>query len=439
MAVDCLSDEGRIIRQLIPLATMSSSGFEALCGLLAVEEAENGQFLFRRGDVNTDLFYLLKGSVSLQIDALKIETIKAGSDSSRFPLAHQIPRKVNGVANSRIRFLRLNADMMKFAQDAPYEESTSIMIDDELVENDDWMTTLLKSPIFRVLPPANLQKILMSMEEINVNAGSVIISQGDDGDYYYIIKKGRCLISRKPAPNAKEIKLGQLSGQDSFGEDALISGQPRNVTITAISDVSLLRLAKDKFISLIKLPVLKYISYPEVQDMLSKGAKLIDVREPDDFKKSHLPESINVPYFSLRMQLKTLNRLRPVVVVCRNGKISETVAFVLIRHKFNALVLQGGIEALSEGQLIATIPYHVDESLEIIGNYSETYEEASALHFSEEMPSHDEIQHLHQLIHDLRMRYNNVQAEKNALEHKYSTLAKHVEALEAKLKTFNKG
>jgi len=442
MAVDSLSEEGRVIRQLLPLATLPINNFEELCGRLVVQEAESGQYLFRRGDDNPDLFYLLKGSVNLQIDTLKIETINAGSDSARFALAHQIPRKVNVIANGRIRFLRLNADMMKFAQDIPqdvhYEESESFMIVDESAENDDWMTTLLRSPIFRVLPPANLQKILMSLQEIRFKAGEIVIAQGEPGDFYYIIKKGQCLVSRKPAPNAKEIRLGQLSDLDAFGEDALISGQPRNVTITALSDVSLLRLGKEQFVTLIKQPALKYISYPEAQELIFGGAELIDVREPDEYQKHHLPHSINVPFFSLRMQLKTLNRQHPVIVVCRDGKTSETASFILLRHRFNALVLLGGMDAVSADLLNVPASFQIDDGVET-GNFRESGAEAITQTITEEIPVPDDARSQLQLIQKLKSHCGILEADKKALEQRCLALAKQVAALKAELKAARNG
>ena len=399
-----------------------------------VEDADDGQYLFKSGDINPDLFYLLKGSVNLQLETLKIETIKAGSESARFALAHQIPRKVNVIASGRIRFLRLNADMMKSIQSIPYEESESNMIDDELEENDDWMTTLLKSPIFRMLPPANLQKILMSLQEIRFKAGEIIINQGDQGDCYYIIKKGQCLISRKPAPNAKEIRLGQLTDLDAFGEDALISGQPRNVTITAATDVSLLRLGKEQFLSLIKQPTMKYIGYPEAQELIAAGAELIDVREPDEYRKHHLPHSVNVPFFSLRMQLKTINRQNPIVVVCKDGKTSETASFILLRHKFNALVLQGGMDCLSQDLLKAPASFTIDDGIEI-GNYTGKANygiETSPLPAAPTIQ--DDAQQMRQIIQNLKSRCTALEAEKKALEQQCATLATQVQSLKAELK-----
>ncbi len=212
---------------------------------------------------------------------------------------------------------------------------------------DDWMTSLLRSPIFQRLPPVNLQKILMALEDVHFKKGEVILVQGSEGDYFYLIKHGECLLARKPSPKAKEIKLAQMSTGDTFGEDALISGAGRSLTVTALTDISLLRLDMQLFLSLIKEPSLKFVNYIEMQEAMRQGAVLLDVRTPDEYVGGHLDGSINEPFFSLRMQLKTLNREKPYIVVCDNGKTSETAAFVLLNKKFEVTVLKGGMASIA--------------------------------------------------------------------------------------------
>ncbi|MGZ5012952.1 MAG: cyclic nucleotide-binding domain-containing protein [Methylobacter sp.] len=304
--------------------------------------------MFKKGDISPELVYLITGEVTLQAAGLVVEVIAANSDSAKFALAHQIPRKIDAVANGRVRFLRLNADIVNNPLSLAYKEDNSYMVIDETEgDSNDWMTALLRSPIFQRLPPANLQKILMTLEAVHFKTGDTIIEQGSVGDYYYLIKNGQCLLTRKPTPNAKEIKLAQLSNGDTFGEDALLSGAPRNVTITALTDIVLLRLDKQQFVSLIKEPSLKFVDYEGVQEAIKKGAVLLDVRAPDEYENHHLEGSINAPFFSLRMQLKTLSPEKPVVVVCQDGKVSEAAAFLLLRNKIDAMILRNGMESLA--------------------------------------------------------------------------------------------
>ncbi|MGR8930657.1 MAG: cyclic nucleotide-binding domain-containing protein [Gammaproteobacteria bacterium] len=437
MAVDINSEEARIIRQLIPLSNLPYNQFVSLCDSLQIETAEQGEVLFGRGDDDSALYFLVDGSIDLKTEAFVVETIKAGSDSARFAIAHQIPRKIDAVATSKIHFLRLNAAMIKAEHETPYQEIESTMMVDEPGDEEDWMTMLLRSPIFRSLPPANLQRILISLEEAEFPAGETIIRQGDAGDYYYIIKKGKVLISRKPSANAREIKLAQLGDMDTFGEDSLISGEPRNVSVTALTEVTVLRLGKENFINLIKKPTLKYIGSDELQGYVNSGAELIDVREPDEFRKHHLPHSVNVPFFSLRMHLKTLDRRRPVVVVCRDGRASESAAFILQRFKFDALVLKGGMAGV---KLIRTeseskpASFAIDDGTET-SNLVEVTSELASQEVGED--SHEalpeEASDLTELVLQLKAKCAALEAEKMTLELKCASLVRQLEKLKAEL------
>jgi len=377
MAVDVNSEDGVLIRQLIPLATLPHIQFIDLCAAITVEKTLDG-LLFKKGDVDNRLVYLLSGEVSLQAQGLVVETITSSSVAAKFALAHQIPRKIDAMARGWVRFLKLDAQFAHIQFDTVYPEDNDYMVIEEPEDDpDDWMTALLRSPIFQRLPPANLQKILMGLETVNFHPGEIIVEQGGVGDYYYLIKSGHCLLTRKPSPNAKEIKLAQLGKGDTFGEDALLSDVPRNVTVTAMTEVILFRLNKAQFVSLIKEPSLKFASYNEVQDLLSRGAILLDVRSQDEYDVWHLDGSINAPFFTLRMQVKTLSRDKPVVVVCANGKVSEAAAFLLLRNKIKAIILHGGMENIApelkithQAQILRATPeaalFKIDDGVETL-------------------------------------------------------------------------
>jgi rhodanese-related sulfurtransferase len=437
MPVDIHSEEGKMIRQLIPLSTISANQFESLCTKITVEVAEASTFLFKTSDSETDLIYLIDGSITLQSSELKIETIQSGTESSRFALAHQIPRKIDALTNTSVRFLRLNTSIIDTLPRNSFEEEENnyMVIDEPENENDaDWMTTLLKSPIFRALPPANLQKIIIGLEEVSFEKGELIIKQGDPGDFYYLIKKGHCLISRKPSANAKDIKLAQLRTQDTFGEDSLISGEPRNVSITALTDISLLRLSKEKFISLIKKPSIKYIPHSEIAAKLGSGAFLLDVRTPDEYKKHHLPNSINEPFFSLRMQIKTFDRKKDILVICANGKTSEAATFLLLRHKLNAFVVESGMEQASHEDIYSSTS---DDNNDLEKTTApEVAAPATTKIPADEESSQDSQNHENQ---ELKLMLKQLTEEKEELEKKYRILYKQSEKLKAVLDTLQIG
>jgi CRP-like cAMP-binding protein len=353
MSLAVTEKDAQEIRRLIPLNILSTDRFEALCSDLQIEEAARGGLLFNQGDAKNEFVYVLSGIVSLQAGGMEMEVVRGGTEAARFALAHQLPRKVSAIAKDRVHFIRVDTAYVNQPADRPsgggvatYEVSD---LPDEAAE--DWMTTLLKSPIFQRLPPANLQNMLGLLEEVPVEAGQEIIHQDEPGDYYYVIKRGRCALTRKPSPNAKEIKLGELKTSDTFGEDALISEQPRNVTVSMMTEGVLLRLGKADFLKLVKDPVIAYVNWANAQALLQQGAKCIDVRTLDQFERFHIPDAFNIPFFRLRMELASLDRRRKYILVCENGRISEAAAFQLLRFSFEAYVLKGGMESVPREQL----------------------------------------------------------------------------------------
>jgi len=352
MAVDPNSPEGQNLRKFFPLATIPAQQFNLLCAEISVSEIPKGSFLFTRHDSTEAFIYLIGGSVSLEAGTLKVETINADSDSAKFALAHQFPRKISARAISNVRYISLNLDAFE-QKEVKYEEKESVyMIDNEGSEKEadnkgDWMSVLLKSPIFQRLPAMNLQQVLMSLQEVKLEKGDVLFHQGDAGDYYYLVREGRCTLSRKASERAKEIILTELGENETFGEDSLLSGAPRSMTITAATDMVLSRIDKERFINLIKKPALKYITYPELLHEQAKDITplILDIRPVNEYNEAHIEGSRNIPFFSLRMHIKDLKKeTKKVIIICADGTLSEAAAFSLIKNKIDAVILKGGMQ-----------------------------------------------------------------------------------------------
>ena len=454
MAIDPKSEDGVAVRKLTPFNTIPGRYFETLCDEMTVEHARQGTVLFNRGEETTDLFYLVSGDVELQSDEFVVETISAGIGSARFALAHQIPRKINAIAKNDIRYLRIATDLVQQPPIDNSEGESSFMITDEIDENDgDWMTQLLTSPVFRHLPAANLQNILMGFQDISVEKGEIIVVQDQPADYYFIIKSGSCVLTRKPAPNAKEITLAKLGENDSFGEDAIISGNPRNVSVTALTNMKILRMDKDRFISLIKEQVLRYISYQEMQQNTGDNILILDVRSHDDYGQQHIENTINIPLFSLRMQLKSLNRKKKIIVVCQDGKESSVAAFMLIKNKFNVAVLDGGINSVPDDDINQTAVFKLDDGEEIlvvqepeISDQSSGQSELTLDEVETEEDFVDEIDGIRQKNEELILlnqklmdKYSNLLQEKEQVEKDYRILQRQTEKLKAVLEKLKVG
>jgi len=334
--------EQDILRTFIPWNTLPSARFEEICADLQVEECDKGTVLFEQGDDSKEFVYLISGMISLFAGEMEMETIVTGSEAARFAIAHHIPRKVKAETRSKARIVRLPTH--KLDMEDPQDSGSSYAVDEAEDQGGDWMTTMLQSPVFQRLPASNLQKVMMQMEEISFEAGEVVVKQGDEADYYYIIKSGDCELIRQASEGARPVKLAELHSCEAFGEDALLSGNPRNVTVQMKGKGQMLRLSKKNFISLVKEPVLQYVSFDEGLQRVGEGANWLDVRSPDVYAEQHIDDSVNIPFFSLRMKVAELRHDQLQVLVCEKGRTSEAAAFLLLKFGFNALILKGGME-----------------------------------------------------------------------------------------------
>jgi len=370
MAVDPKSEEGQALRKLFPLVTMPARQYNALCSEINVTETPKGSFLFQQGEAPDSFIYLIQGSVSLEAEEFKIETISAGTDAAQFAIAHQFPRQISARAVDNVRYVSLQLNAFDKQETEDIEEESDYMVenegDSEQEASGDWMSALLKSPVFQRLPAMNLQQVLISLDEVEFSKGDVIFRQGDSGDYYYLVRKGRCALSRKASDRGKEIKLLELGENETFGEDALLSGEPRSMTITAMTDMVLSRIDKDRFVKLIKEPALKYVDYHGLlnerahnQDMI-----IVDIRAADEYKKNHIEGSQNIPFFSLRIHVKDLKKQsKKIALVCANGTLSEAAAFVLIKSRVDAVILLGGMQSvIEEPEKVEAATFSIDES-----------------------------------------------------------------------------
>jgi len=86
---------------------------------------------------------------------------------------------------------------------------------------------------------------------------------------------------------------------------------------------------------------------------------IIDVREPREFKRGHIPGAVSIPLFELLTADVQLPRDKPVVFVCRSGRRSARAAYTFLHEKGYPMVsvLSGGLQAWEfAGMLMAVEP-----------------------------------------------------------------------------------
>jgi len=341
-----------ILRRFAPLDGLRRENLGALSRKTVIRRLDSGRVLFKEGDSDNRTFYLVSGDVELRSGERTIATIQGGSADARNPLAPGQPRRFTARALSDIEYISIDSELLDvlltWDQTGTYEV-TEISGETEVSEDDDWMTVLLQTKAFHQIPPANIQALFLRMERVNCKAGDVIIKQGDEGDYFYVITRGKCVVTRETPLNREGIRLAELGVGESFGEEALVADTRRNATVAMQTDGSLMRLSKADFQELLNEPLLRWTDLQKARDLVSRGAQWLDVRLPSEFENFHLDGAINVPLYFIRMKLRTLDPGTPYVVVCDTGRRSSAGAFLLSERGFEAYCLRGGLVGNSLG------------------------------------------------------------------------------------------
>jgi CRP-like cAMP-binding protein len=332
---------------------LKSENLHALARKTVLRELTTGRLLFKEGDTDKRTFYVVSGVLELLHENRSVLVIRGGSPEARNPLAPGIPRRYSArVVSDRVDYVSIDSDMLDMMltwdQTGSYEVNELRGVDEEGPSSDDWMTNLLQTKAFHRIPPANIQAIFMRMQRVDYKTGDIVIKQGDEGDYFYVIVKGRCAVTRETPLNKAGIKLAELGIGDTFGEEALISDAKRNASISMVTEGALMRLSKQDFRTLLNEPMLEWVDLDEARTLVSQGGKWLDVRLPSEYENYRLEGALNLPLYFIRLKLKTLERDVHYVVCCDTGRRSSAACYILSERGFRASVLKGGLMAYQD-------------------------------------------------------------------------------------------
>jgi rhodanese-related sulfurtransferase len=98
------------------------------------------------------------------------------------------------------------------------------------------------------------------------------------------------------------------------------------------------------------------ITVDELATRLSDpGAKLFDVRRPDEYSAGHVPSAVLVPLNEVPGRLAEFPLDGTALVICRSGARSRTACEFLEQHGVDALNIAGGTLAWIESGRDVTV------------------------------------------------------------------------------------
>lgn len=355
----------QLLEQLEPAARLSVGRKKELAALCFIETVNKDIDPLRMNVTKAaQALYLIKGDLGLRFNDDNKTILRGGTDPAKHPINSHDKIK-DTIALTDIEILRIDTDLLdimmtwdqlssndslaKTPQEKVAAKLAAANNAKQIRSAGDWMNDTsifsafnLQKGLFSQLPAANINEMFKRMTNVPVTAGQVIIQQGGEGDYYYLIQSGTAVVSRISNVSQSAVILAELSEGRAFGEEALASDNKRNATVTMKTDGELLRLNKQDFIELLKSPLIIQVSLKDAEAKVAAGAVWADVRLPSEYKYDHIAGAINLPLNEIRNLVHTLDASKEYVLYCQTGRRSSAAAFVLAQSGIKTLVLSGG-------------------------------------------------------------------------------------------------
>jgi len=339
------------LKEFKELRDLDYSALQSVIEHAEISIGHKGDKLFECAYNDSNAVFLLQGSIKLSSQILRNTYITCRSTEASNRLNKLIPQGGSILATSAdtalliIKFKYIDAARLSFNK--PLDTiNEAFAIHENIIDgqSNDWMSTLLSSPLFHRLNPTQLQKLLQSFKEENYCKGETVIQKGQHDSHFYIIKSGRAKVLLAPSKYQCSDTL-ILEPGNFFGEGAITGDTVHSATVQMEEDGVICLINSEQFDELLKENALEYISEEQmVEKTICPDATeimVLDVRLPIEFKKGHRENSINIPVDRLRSELNNaLPKEVTYIIEYGEDKRSQVAALILIEHGFNAFLLK---------------------------------------------------------------------------------------------------
>jgi CRP/FNR family cyclic AMP-dependent transcriptional regulator len=114
-----------------------------------------------------------------------------------------------------------------------------------MARHDVFVDHLQQVSLFSACSRKDLQLVAKRAEDVRVQAGKAIVTEGETGHEFFAIISGTARVERHGR------KIATIGPGDAFGELALLEKAPRNATVIAETDMELVVLGQREFAGIV--------------------------------------------------------------------------------------------------------------------------------------------------------------------------------------------
>ena len=109
----------------------------------------------------------------------------------------------------------------------------------------DWADVLADVPLFQGVPKRHLRKIADVAIEARYQPHTTVVTKGERGETFFVILDGTARVGT--GRQRKRLGMG-----DFFGEMALLDAEVRSATVSAESELHVMRLSRRRFLPMLE-------------------------------------------------------------------------------------------------------------------------------------------------------------------------------------------
>ena len=211
---------------------------EELYGLMFEKKVEAGTNVITQGEEGDNFYVMDNGACDVIVNGNNVASLKNGDSFGELALMYFAPRAATIQATAETTLWAM--DRITFR---------SMLFDKANQKREQYKEFLGKVPLLEPMESYEKEKIADVLEPADFSDGEKVITEGEEGDAFYIVMEGAAVATKLVDGAEKEVKSYAVG--DFFGELALLTDQARAASVVAKGELKCAKLGRKPFTRLV--------------------------------------------------------------------------------------------------------------------------------------------------------------------------------------------
>ncbi|KAF1404705.1 cGMP-dependent protein kinase 2, partial [Spheniscus humboldti] len=183
---------------------------------------QQGSYVIRQGEPGNHIFVLKEGNLEVFQQNKLLSSIPVWTAFGELAILYNCTRTASVKAITNVKTWALDREVFQ-----------NIMRVTAQTRQEQYRNFLRSVSLLKNLPEDKLTKIMDCLEVEYYHKGDYVIREGEEGNTFFIIAKGKVIVTQSTADHSQPQLIKNLHKGDYFGEKALISDDVRSANVIA--------------------------------------------------------------------------------------------------------------------------------------------------------------------------------------------------------------